>query len=122
MIFNIRHPVYGKLISRKLDRYKNMDRTDAEKSSQFGIGFPCWIYYFDRIHFVCCSILCGHSCLCWMIRIEKCILACHGFIIADALIIYVHRTMSPCMCIDVHQCIAALPRVPFQNKKLNLFQ
>ena len=52
----------------------------------------------------------------------KCIYARHGIIIADALIGYVYRTMSPCTCIDVHQCVAILPRVVLQSKKLNLFR
>lgn len=108
---NIRHSGYGQVISRELDRFECVEKTDAGKCRQFGIGFPCWICYFDRTRFVCCC----HIVWPFMPLLDdwdgkKCISALHRIITADTFIGY------------VHQCVPALPGVVLQSKKLNLFR
>ena len=62
------------------------------------------------------AILCSRSCPYWTIRIKKCIYARHMIITANVLIGYVHWTTSPCMCVDMHQCVATLLGVVLQSK------
>ena len=63
----------------------------------------------------------GCSCPCWTIRMQK-----NAYVLVTGSSHqtrwYVHWTTSPCMCVDVHQCVVALLGLVLQSKKLNLFR